>query len=123
MLDAGFENDIRRIIAHTPGHKEGRQTVMCEFPLSPVYKSEFYILTVRGNQVSATWPESVRRLASTFLNNPLRITVGSDELSANKRIEQIVEVLDNPRDKEYVELVTQTRYFLADSDLLFSNLS
>lgn len=65
----------------------------------------------------------MRRLASTFLNNPLRITVGSDELSANKRIEQIVEVLDNPRDKEYVELVTQTRYFLADSDLLFSNLS
>lgn len=31
MLDAGFENDIRRIIAHTAGHKEGRQTVMCEF--------------------------------------------------------------------------------------------
>ncbi|AAW43858.1 conserved hypothetical protein [Cryptococcus deneoformans JEC21] len=79
MLDAGFENDIRRIIAHTPGHKEGRQTVM----------------------FSATWPESVRRLASTFLNNPLRITVGSDELSANKRIEQIVEVLDNPRDKDF----------------------
>ncbi|KIR56457.1 ATP-dependent RNA helicase DBP3 [Cryptococcus gattii Ru294] len=79
MLDAGFENDIRRIIAHTPGHKEGRQTVM----------------------FSATWPESVRRLASTFLNDPLRITVGSDELSANKRIEQVVEVLDNPRDKDF----------------------
>lgn len=42
----------------------------------------------------------MRRLASTFLNDALRITVGSDELSANKRIEQVVEVLDNPRDKE-----------------------
>ncbi|WRT69420.1 ATP-dependent RNA helicase DBP3 [Kwoniella shivajii] len=78
MLDQGFENDIRRIIAHTPDHKKGRQTVM----------------------FSATWPESVRRLASTFLNDPIRITVGSDELSANKRIEQIVEVLDNSRDKD-----------------------
>ncbi|TYJ56811.1 ATP-dependent RNA helicase DBP3 [Cryptococcus floricola] len=78
MLDAGFENDIRRIIAHTPGHEQGRQTVM----------------------FSATWPESVRRLAATFLNKPVRITVGSDELSANKRIEQVVEVLDDPRGKD-----------------------
>ncbi|WWC73430.1 uncharacterized protein I206_107398 [Kwoniella pini CBS 10737] len=78
MLDQGFENDIRRIIAHTPDHTKGRQTVM----------------------FSATWPESVRRLASTFLHKPIRVTVGSDELSANKRIEQIVEVLDNPRDKD-----------------------
>jgi ATP-dependent RNA helicase DBP3 len=50
--------------------------------------------------VSATWPESVRRLAATFLNDPVRITVGSDELSANKRIEQIVEVLDQSFAKE-----------------------
>ncbi|WWC95307.1 ATP-dependent RNA helicase DBP3 [Kwoniella sp. B9012] len=78
MLDQGFENDIRRIIAHTPDHTKGRQTVM----------------------FSATWPESVRRLASSFLNDPIRITVGSDELSANKRIEQVVEVLDNSRDKD-----------------------
>ncbi|WVR08298.1 ATP-dependent RNA helicase DBP3 [Kwoniella sp. DSM 27419] len=78
MLDQGFENDIRRIIAHTPDHTKGRQTVM----------------------FSATWPESVRRLASTFLNDPVKITVGSDELSANKRIEQVVEVLDNGREKD-----------------------
>jgi ATP-dependent RNA helicase DBP3 len=39
-------------------------------------------------------------LASTFLRDPIKVTVGSDELSANKRIEQIVEVLDSPRDKE-----------------------
>jgi hypothetical protein len=30
MLDQGFENDIRQIIAHCPGHDAGRQTVMCE---------------------------------------------------------------------------------------------
>lgn len=50
--------------------------------------------------VSATWPESVRRLASSFLNDPVRVTVGSDELTANKRIEQVVEVLDDGRAKE-----------------------
>ncbi|EIW72283.1 hypothetical protein TREMEDRAFT_41622 [Tremella mesenterica DSM 1558] len=77
MLDQGFENDIRRIIAHCPENAH-RQTVM----------------------FSATWPESVRRLASTFLRDPLRITVGSDELSANKRIEQVVEVLDNGFQKD-----------------------
>jgi ATP-dependent RNA helicase DBP3 len=31
MLDAGFENDIRRIIAHCPEKGSGRQTVMCKF--------------------------------------------------------------------------------------------
>jgi superfamily II DNA/RNA helicase len=30
MLDQGFENDIRRIIALCPGRDAGRQTVMCE---------------------------------------------------------------------------------------------
>ncbi|TXT13318.1 hypothetical protein VHUM_00685 [Vanrija humicola] len=79
MLDAGFENDIRRIIAHCPEHSGGRQTVM----------------------FSATWPESVRRLASTFLTKSIKVTVGSDELAANKRITQVVEVLDNPRDKDH----------------------
>ena len=59
--------------------------------------------------VSATWPESVRRLASTFLCDPVRITVGSDELSANKRIEQVVEVLDHPGQKEYVAFAKSIR--------------
>ena len=31
MLDQGFENDIRRIIAHCPDRTGGRQTVMCGF--------------------------------------------------------------------------------------------
>lgn len=57
--------------------------------------------------VSATWPESVRRLAATFLDDPVRITVGSDELSANKRIEQIVEVLDQSFAKEYATILNR----------------
>ncbi|KAF8575919.1 DEAD-domain-containing protein [Ramaria rubella] len=77
MLDRGFENDIRRIIEHTTDGKE-RQTVM----------------------FSATWPESVRRLASTFLRDPVRITVGSEDLTANGRVQQVVEVFDDPRSKD-----------------------
>ena len=52
--------------------------------------------------VSATWPDSVRKLASTFQNNPVRVTVGSDDLTANSRVEQVVEVLDDGRQKECV---------------------
>ncbi|KIY45737.1 DEAD-domain-containing protein [Fistulina hepatica ATCC 64428] len=77
MLDKGFENDIRNIIGQT---KQGgkRQTLM----------------------FSATWPESVRRLASTFQKDPVRVTVGSDDLTANSCIEQVVEVLDDSRQKD-----------------------
>ncbi|BFZ58016.1 RNA-dependent ATPase [Savitreella phatthalungensis] len=76
MLDTGFEQDIRKIIGTT--QTEGRQTLM----------------------FSATWPESVRKLAASFMRNPVRITIGSQELSANVRVSQSVEVVE-PRDKEF----------------------
>ena len=79
MLDKGFENDIRAIIEHTKPREE-RQTLM----------------------FSATWPDAVRRLAASFQRDPVRVTVGSDDLTANSRVEQAVEVFDNSRDKEYV---------------------
>ena len=81
MLDKGFEDAIRQIISNTPSAAEGRQTAM----------------------FTATWPPSVRDLASTFLKDPVHIRIGHDnplgELRANNRIEQRVEVID-PRDKE-----------------------
>ncbi|KAF8060925.1 DEAD-domain-containing protein [Lyophyllum atratum] len=77
MLDKGFENDIRNIISSTRPAAE-RQTMM----------------------FSATWPEAVRRLASTFQKNPVRVTVGSDDLTANSRVEQSVEVFEDSRSKD-----------------------
>lgn len=79
MLDKGFEEEIRKIIATTP--TEGRQTLM----------------------FTATWPPSVRDLASTFMKTPVHISIGADnptgELRANTKITQLVEVVD-PRQKE-----------------------
>jgi ATP-dependent RNA helicase DBP3 len=103
MLDKGFENDIRTIISHTMQGSD-RQTMMCT-PL--IYPSPPLILVADKDSlmpplVSATWPEAVRRLASTFQLNPVRVTVGSDDLTANSRVEQIVEVFDDPREKECV---------------------
>ena len=40
---------------------------------------------------SATWPKNVRRLANDFLSSDhITVQVGSTELQANKRIEQVV---------------------------------
>jgi len=75
MLDDGFENDIRAIMGYSP---KDRQTLM----------------------FSATWPESIRKLASDFLNNPMRVTIGSPDLAASQNVQQIVKVIENPRDKE-----------------------
>lgn len=77
MLDKGFEEHIKQIIGKTK-HKSERQTLM----------------------FTATWPKEVRELASVFMNDPVKVTIGErDELAANKRITQIVEVID-PREKE-----------------------
>ncbi|PNP42305.1 hypothetical protein TGAMA5MH_05987 [Trichoderma gamsii] len=86
MLDKGFEEDIKLILGSCPPREE-RQTLM----------------------FTATWPFSVQSLASTFMVNPVKITIGSRgketengsvELQANTRITQKVEVVD-PRDKEF----------------------
>lgn len=79
MLDKGFEEEIRKILSTTP--TKGRQTLM----------------------FTATWPPSVRDLASTFMHTPVHISIGADnptgELRANASITQLVEVID-PRQKE-----------------------
>ena len=95
MLDKGFENDIRNIIAATKPAAE-RQTMMCA---CLAYLKHLPHLTVHPT-VSATWPEAVRRLASSFQRDPVRVTVGSDDLTANSRVEQSVEVFDDARSKE-----------------------
>ncbi len=80
MLDKGFEEEIRKII-NTTLPMEIRQTLM----------------------FTATWPESVRTLAATFMTCPVKIAIGdnpSGDLRANARIVQKVEVVD-PHDKEY----------------------
>ncbi|GAK63578.1 DEAD-domain-containing protein [Moesziomyces antarcticus] len=78
MLDKGFEPDIRAIIGMCQSREQGRHTSM----------------------FSATWPPAVRGLAESFMNGPVRVTVGSDELSANRRVEQTVEVLADGYAKE-----------------------
>ncbi|KAG7102418.1 ATP-dependent RNA helicase DBP3 like protein [Verticillium longisporum] len=81
----GFEDDIKAILGAMPA-REARQTLM----------------------FTATWPASVRLLASSFMVDPVKITIGSGgketasgavELQANTRITQRVEVVDG-RDKE-----------------------
>ncbi|EJP64755.1 ATP-dependent RNA helicase DBP3 [Beauveria bassiana] len=86
MLDKGFEDDIKQILGSCPP-RENRQTLM----------------------FTATWPFSVQTLASTFMVEPVKITIGCGgketengavELQANTRITQRVEVLDG-KDKEF----------------------
>jgi len=81
MLDQGFERDIRAIVAQT---HSGRQTVL----------------------FSATWPDNVRELAHSFLNKPIKVTIGSDDLAAGTRITQIVEVVeDRAREQKLQQLL------------------
>ncbi|BGP57085.1 hypothetical protein JCM8202_006315 [Rhodotorula sphaerocarpa] len=92
MLDKGFENDIREIIK------------LClpspSSPLGPIKEEKGEPKFRRTAMFSATWPTSVRRLASDFMTSPLRITVGSDSLTANSRVEQVAIVVEDPRQKE-----------------------
>lgn len=69
MLDMGFEPQIRKIIEQI---RPDRQTAM----------------------FSATWPKEVRKLAEDFITQYIHITIGSAELTANPKITQHVEVME-----------------------------
>lgn len=68
MLDMGFEPQIRSIISQIPAQRQ----------------SLFF---------TATWPKEVERLATDYLKDPMRMTIGdAGKLNANKSITQHVEV-------------------------------
>jgi ATP-dependent RNA helicase DBP3 len=86
MLDMGFEEDVRFIISQCKDKTKGRQTAM----------------------FSATWPAAIQNIALEYMIDPIRVYVGfeaivgsngenavDDSLSANKRVTQTVEVMDD----------------------------
>lgn len=75
MLDMGFEPQIRKLLLDI---RPDRHTVM----------------------TSATWPSSVRRLASSYMNNPIQVFIGSLDLAATHTVTQKIEIMDEG-DKYY----------------------
>lgn len=74
MLDMGFINDIRRILAKLPA---SRQTLM----------------------FSATFSKTIQQLANTLLKSPTLIEVASRN-TASEQVEQIVHLVDRDRKRE-----------------------
>ena len=68
MLDMGFEPQIRKILGQI---RKDRQTLM----------------------FSATWPKEIQKLAGDFMTDPTLIFIGNQELTVNKNITQLVEVV------------------------------
>ncbi|OXB62638.1 hypothetical protein ASZ78_016933, partial [Callipepla squamata] len=77
MLDMGFEPQIMKILIDV---RPDRQTVM----------------------TSATWPDGVRRLAKSYLRNPMIVYVGTLDLSAVNTVEQKVIVIDEEEKKAFM---------------------
>lgn len=69
MLDMGFEPQIRKTLVDI---RPDRQTVM----------------------TSATWPEGVRRLAQSYMNNPIQVFIGTLDLAACHSVTQIIDIID-----------------------------
>lgn len=69
MLDMGFEPQIRKVVSQI---RPDRQTLMW----------------------SATWPKEIQRLARDFCReDPIKLTIGTEELSLNPNITQQIQVV------------------------------
>ncbi|XP_052870220.1 probable ATP-dependent RNA helicase DDX43 [Anopheles cruzii] len=69
MLDMGFEPQIRKVLLDI---RPDRQTVM----------------------TSATWPDGVRRLAQSYMHDPIQVYIGSLDLAATHTVTQLIEIMD-----------------------------
>ncbi|CAG2104635.1 unnamed protein product [Medioppia subpectinata] len=78
MLDMGFEPQIKKILLDV---RPNRHTVM----------------------MSATWPQTVRRLAVTYMENPMQVYVGTLNLAAVHSVSQqiIITTAEEKRDIMY----------------------
>ncbi|KAH8291647.1 hypothetical protein KR018_010114, partial [Drosophila ironensis] len=88
MLDMGFEPQVRKILLDI---RPDRQTVM----------------------MSATWPPGVRRMAHSYMSNPIRVHVGSLHLAATHSVKQVINMLQRDEDKyaqikKFVRNMTKT---------------
>ena len=50
---------------------------------------------------SATWPAGVRRLASSYMEDPIQVFVGSLDLAAVHSVTQTVLVISDNEDEKY----------------------
>ncbi|NWH29430.1 DDX43 helicase, partial [Chloropsis hardwickii] len=77
MLDMGFEPQIMKILIDV---RPDRQTVM----------------------TSATWPDGVRRLAKSYLKNPMIVYVGTLDLTAVNTVQQKVIVIPEEEKRAFM---------------------
>lgn len=93
MLEMGFLEEIRQIIAQIP---KSRHAVM----------------------FSATFPKPLVALAKTFLDNPITIEIDKENLSA-KEVKQLVHYVDEAQKMALLcEMITQNRW---EQVLIFAN--
>jgi ATP-dependent RNA helicase DBP3 len=99
MLDMGFEPDIRNLMGQVLPLAQ-RQTLL----------------------FSATWPEEVQALGGEFVNNPINIMIGTDELKASTSVTQVVEVMEDSyfdKNNRLVELLKANHKKKTERILIF----
>ena len=106
MLDEGFRDEIIYIISQCA--QQGRQTLM----------------------FSATWPAAIQKIALNYMRNPIRVYVGfesivgsnggamDDSLSANKRVSQTVEVIEDRARDARLRVLLQKHHKNRDNRIL-----
>lgn len=85
MLDMGFEPQIRKVLLDI---RPDRQTVM----------------------TSATWPPGVRRLAESYMDNPVQVYVGTLDLAAVHSVTQTILLLGDEEDEKFTTVCIEQQF-------------
>jgi ATP-dependent RNA helicase DDX43 len=85
MLDMGFQNQIELALRHI---RSDRQTIL----------------------TSATWPETVKKLANYYTTNPLHITIGSFDLTTVSTVKQKLVMLKENKKEIWLDKYMEKQF-------------
>jgi len=71
---------------------------------------------------SATWPQSIQKLAKQYIQSPIHVTIGTSEgkLIANSNVTQIIEVIESDqRDTKLIQLLQKYHQSRVNKILIF----
>lgn len=99
MLDMGFRDDIETILSYI---RPDKQMLMW----------------------SATWPQEIQSIALRYMNDPIRVQIGSTDLVANSNIKQCFRLINNHDPQVKLEILAKDCNELVSENkkiLIFTN--
>jgi ATP-dependent RNA helicase DDX23/PRP28 len=121
MIDMGFEPQVQQVLEAMGGKLKSEDESVAELQISQAAVDNATLNLRVTTMFSATMPKEVEKLAKQFLRHPAVVKIGDENSGKNKRIEQRVEWIAEPKKADRLKVLLRDRVS-GDKVIVFVNL-